>query len=191
MTGGLLVALCAAALAGRVEAPRIGETVPDFSALALDGTAISLHDALRTHRVVVVLFLSTVCPYANYFGDHVGRLAERYRPEGVLFLGVNSNQFETAEEIVENAKAHGQTFPIIRDAHASIADRLGASCSPEAYVVDQEGTLRYHGWIQSKLRSPDLQRAVDAVLSGKPVRLANTKAFGCAIDRRGTVSASR
>lgn len=174
-----------------MEAPRIGETVPDFTAIALDGTAVSLHDGLRTHRVVVVLFLSTVCPYANYFGDHLAELADRYRPERVLFVGVNSNQFEPAEEMVENAKAHGQTFPIIRDAHASIADRLGASCSPEAYVVDQGGRLRYHGWIQSKLRSPDLQRAVDAVLSGKPVRVPHTKAFGCAIDRQGSATASR
>lgn len=185
MTGGLLAALCAAALAGRAEAPRIGETVPDFSATAIDGTPVSLDDGLRTHGVVVVLFLSTVCPYANYLGDHVGQLAEEYRSGGVLFVGVNSNQFETAEEIAKNAKTHGQTFPIIHDPHASIADRLGASCSPEAYVIDQEGRLRYHGWVQSKLRSPDLQRAIDAVLGGKPVRLANTKPFGCAIDRRG------
>ncbi len=191
MTAGLLAALCAAALAGRAEAPRIGETVPDFTATALDGTAVSLHDAVATHRVVVVLFLSTVCPYARYFGGHLGQLAEEYRSGGVLFVGVNSNQLETAEEMVEFAAAHGQTFPIIRDPDARVADRLGASCSPEAYVVDQEGTLRYRGWVQSKLRSPDLKRAIDAVLGGRPVRLANTKAFGCAIDRRRATTASR
>jgi len=187
---GLLAALCAAALAGRAETPRVGETVPDFSAMALDGTRVSLHDALRTHRVVVVVFLSTVCPYARYFGDHLGHLAEERRSEGVLFVGVNSNHLETAEEMDEFAAAHGQRFPMIRDADASIADRLGASCSPEAYVVDQERRLRYRGWIQSKLRSPDLKRALEAVLGGKPVRLANTKAFGCAIDRRGAASTS-
>lgn len=152
---------------------------------------MALYDALRTHRAVVVLFLSTVCPYAKYFADHVGQMADKYQSGGVLFLGVNSNQFETAEEMVEFAAAHGHTFPLIRDPEARVADRLGASCSPEAYVVDPERRLRYHGWVQSKLRSPDLQLALDAVLGGKPVRLARTKAFGCAIDRRRVGSAPR
>ena len=191
MNGGFIVALCAAALAGRAEAPRIGETVPDFTATALDGSAVSLNDAVATHRVVVVLFLSTACPYANYFGDHLGQLAQAYGPEGVLFIGVDSNQFETEGEMAENAHAHGQAFPFIRDADASIANRLGASCSPEAYVVDHTGRLRYHGWIQSKQRSPDLKRALDALLNDEPVRLARTKAFGCAIDRPEAAYASR
>ncbi len=190
MTGLILAALCAAALAGRAAAPEIGEAVPDFRATTLDGTPVSLHDALRTHRAVVVLFLSTVCPYASYFADHLGLLAKRYRSEGVVFLGVNSNQFETAEEMVEFAAAHGHAFPLIRDPDARLADRLGASCSPEAYVVDQERRLRYHGWVQSKLRSPDLERALEAVIHGRRVRLAQTKAFGCAIDRRRAGSAS-
>ncbi len=191
MTGGLLAALIAAALAGRSEAPRIGDAVPDFSATAIDGTLVSLHEVLRTQRVVVVLFLSTVCPYAEFFGDHIGQLAEEYRSTGVFFVGVNSNQFETAAEIVESAAAHRQGFPIIHDPDARVADRLGASCSPEAYVIDRDRKLRYHGWIQSKLRSPDLKRALDAMLRGKPVRLASTKAFGCAIDRRRMSFASR
>ncbi len=191
MTSGLLALLGAAALVARAEAPRIGQTVPDFTATALDGTVVSLHEALDTHRAVVVVFLSTVCPYARLFGDHLGTLAEEYRSRGVLFVGVNSNQSETAEEMASYAADHGHIFPIIRDPQAIVADRLGATCSPEAYVVDQARTLRYHGWVQSKLRSPDLERALDAVLAGKPVRLANTKAFGCAIDRRHLAAASR
>jgi thiol-disulfide isomerase/thioredoxin len=138
---------------------------------------------LKTQRVVVVLFLSTVCPYAQYFGDHIGQLAERYRPAGVSFVAVNSNQYESADETAEFGRAHGYRFALISDADASIADRLGARCSPEAFVVDHEGRLRYRGWVQSRLRSPDLQRALEAILGGRTVRLSSTKAFGCAIDR--------
>lgn len=187
----LLMALLAGAASGWADPPRIGETVPDFTATTLDGTVVSLHDAVASHATVVLLFLSTVCPYANHFGRHVGQLARDYAPAGVLFIGVNSNQFETAEEMVASASAHGQRFPLIRDAEAEIANRLGASCSPEAYVIDGEGRLRYQGWVQSKLRSPDLKRALDAVVNGRPVRLARTKAFGCALDRPRSAYASR
>lgn len=73
---------------------------------------------------------------------------------------------------------------IARDEGARIADLLGARRTPEAFLVDAGGRLRYHGWVKSKLGSPDLQRALEAVLSGKPVRLTETKPFGCAIDRK-------
>ena len=113
----------------------------------------------------------------------MGSLARERARDGVLFIGINSNESETAEHMAENARAHGQDFPLIRDRDAVIANRLGASCSPEAYVIDHEMRLRYHGWVQSRLRSPDLARALDALLEGRSVRLARTRAFGCAIDR--------
>jgi peroxiredoxin len=183
MTASLIVAMCAAAAVSRQEPPRIGETVPAFTATALDGGTVSLEDAVATQRLVVVVFLSTACPFANHFGKHLGSLARERAREGVLFIGVNSNESETAEEMAENARAHGQGFPLIRDRDAVIANRLGASCSPEAYVIDHDMRLRYHGWVQSRLRSPDLERALDALVAGRPVRLARTRAFGCAIDR--------
>lgn len=172
-----------ASLALAAPALGLGEPTPDFSATALDGTRVSLGEAVRSHRAVVVLFLSTVCPYANYFADHVGELDRTYGPKGVLFVGVNSNQFETPEEVIESARDRGHGFPMIRDGDASIADLFGARRTPEAFLLDAGGNLRYHGWVRSKLLSPDLQRALDAVLEGKPVRLARTKPFGCAIDR--------
>jgi hypothetical protein len=35
-----------------------------------------------------------------------------------------------------------------------------------------------------RLSSPDLKSAIDALISGRPIRAAETKAFGCAIPRR-------
>ena len=45
-------------------------------------------------------------------------------------------------------------------------------------------TGRYRGRIASKISAPDLQSAIEALLEGRPVRPAQTKAFGCAIARR-------
>ena len=175
--------LGAAVLTGTRPGMTLGQAAPGFSAPALDGTQVSLPEALRSHRAVAVLFLSTVCPYANSFAGHIADLNRVYGPKGVLFVGVNSNQFETAEEMPESAREHDHRFPLIRDGDARIADLFGAGRTPEAYLFDSEGKLRYHGWVRSKLLSPDLQRALDAVLAGRRVRLAETRAFGCAIDR--------
>jgi peroxiredoxin len=172
-----------AAAPARAAEIAIGGEVPDFEGSSLDGQTVSLHAALREHKAVVVLFLSTICPYANYFAGHIREMAEQYGPRGVLFLGVNSNNWESVAEVAEHARERGFRFPMIKDEGHSIADRLSADRTPEAYLVDEAGRLRYRGWVKSKQESPDLRKAIDSVLEGRPVRKARTKAFGCAVDR--------
>ena len=161
----------------------IGSRLPDFEATSLQGEALSLRDGDPGHKAVVLVFLSTVCPYANYFAAHIRELSESYGPRGVLFVGVDSNDWESRQEVVDHAREHGFAFPMIKDEGHVIADRLGADRTPEAFVVDATGRLRYRGWVKSKQESPELQHALDAVLEGKPVRRPVTKAFGCAVDR--------
>jgi hypothetical protein len=85
--------------------------------------------------------------------------------------------------VAKHAREHGFVFPAIQDGHHVIADRLGATTTPEAFVLDSTGRLRYWGRVMSKQESPELKRALEAVLEGRPVRVPVTKAFGCAIDR--------
>ena len=68
------------------------------------------------------------------------------------------------------------------------ADRFGATVTPESYVMDSTGTVRYHGQIDdsrnaARVRVRGLRMALDAVLDGKPVGIQETKAFGCSIKR--------
>ncbi|MEO8500193.1 MAG: redoxin domain-containing protein, partial [Vicinamibacteria bacterium] len=123
------------------------------------------------------------CPYANYFAVHLREMSESYGPRGVLFVGVNSNNWESLQDIVEDAAEHRFTFPILKDGRHVIADRFGASRTPEAFLVDATGRLRYRGWVKSKQGSPDLRNALVAVIEGRAVRRPVTKAFGCAVDR--------
>ncbi|HEX9186647.1 MAG TPA: redoxin domain-containing protein [Vicinamibacteria bacterium] len=175
--------LTAVLLAGSAEAgsPPIGAEVPDFQATSLHGETLRLLEAAGRHKAVVLLFLSTVCPYANYFSGHVKDLAEQYGPRGVLFVGIYSNGWESGEEAAAHGREHGFAFPLLRDEGHVIADRLGASRTPEAFVVDSSGRLRYRGRVMSKQESPELKRAIGAVLEGRRVRTPVTKAFGCAI----------
>ena len=181
MAAGILVPLAAGA--GTTRPVDIGRQAPRFEAVSIQGEAVLLETAIREHKAVVVLFTSAVCPYANYFAAYVREMSESYGPRGALFVGVNSNNWESLRDIVENTAEHRFTFPILRDERHVIADRFGASRTPEAFLVDATGRLRYRGWVKSKQESPDLQRALDDVLGGRPVRRPVTKAFGCAVDR--------
>lgn len=161
----------------------VGTVAPDFSMTTIEGRRFDLEETEKTHAATVVLFVSTICPYSNYYDDLVRDMATELGKKGVAFVAINSGRVESLDEVRAHARAHGHTFDIIKDPDARIADLLDARRTPEAFLLDASGTLRYHGRIASKLSAPDLRVAVEALLAGKPVHPAETKAFGCAILR--------
>jgi len=162
----------------------IGAIAPDFGMPTLDGRKFTLTEAEKGHSAVVILFISTICPYSNYYNDLMRDMAGQFEKKGVVFVGVNSGTLESVDEVRNHAREHGHTFDIIKDPDGRIAELLDARRTPEAFLVDSSGALRYHGRIASKISAPDLQKAIESLLDGKPVRPAETKAFGCAIARK-------
>ena len=161
----------------------VGAVAPDFSMTTIDGRHFDLAETERSHVATVVLFVSTICPYSNYYDDLVRDLSVELGKRGVAFVAINSGHVESLDEVKAHARDHGHTFDIIKDPEGKIADLLDARRTPEAFLLDASGTLRYHGRIASKISAPDLKTAIDALLAGKPVHPAETKAFGCAILR--------
>ena len=188
-----LVVLSAASLAApaaRAADLKIGAPAPDFTLpAASDGKAIALKDLLAKNKAVAVVFIATKCPVSNAYNTRMAALGKEYAAKGVLLVGVNSNKTEPAAEVKEHAEKHGFTFPVLKDDGNKIADAYGAAKTPEVYVLSPKGDLLYHGRIDESqddarnVRSPDLRNALEAVLSGKPVPTAETKAFGCTIKR--------
>ncbi len=185
----IAAALCAVGAAVRAETPEVGATAPDFQLTTLDGKAFSLSSAAKSHKAVVVMFISTQCPYSNAYNDRMRDMASSYASKGILFVGINSNKTEDAGTALSHARAHGHTFPIMKDQDNKVADLYDARRTPEVYVVDSEGKLRYHGRIDenhqdsSSVTSPDLKDALDALLTGRSIARTETKAFGCTIKR--------
>ena len=141
-----------------------------------------------TGDVTVVLFVSTICPVSNNYNTRMNDLYRDYTPKGVKFVFVNANQNESAPEIASHARQAGFAFPVYRDTDDKVADRFGAQSTPETYVIDGSGKLRYHGRIddsqnQARVKQNSLRLAIDAVLTGGDVPTPETKAFGCTIKR--------
>jgi len=170
-------------LAGSVSAVEIGETVPSFTGKTVQGSSFSLVDARKDHRAVVLIFRSTLCPYSNFYNDVLKGMSADYAPKRVLFVAVHSDRWETEDDIRTHAGKYGHAFPVIRDPDGRLAKLLNAQRTPEVFLMDGEGKLRYHGRVASKMGTPDLRNALDALLAGRPIEPAVTKAFGCSIDR--------
>jgi peroxiredoxin len=162
----------------------VGAVAPEFAMTTLEGRRFSLVEAEKAHSGVVILFLSTICPYSNYYNDLIRDLSSEFEKKGVVFVGVNSGNLEAVQEVRAHAREHGHVFDIIKDPDSRIAELLDARRTPEAFLLDSRGTLRYHGRIASKISAPDLKSAIEAFIAGQPIHPAETKAFGCAIPRR-------
>ncbi len=170
-------------VAGSVSAVEIGETVPSFTGKTVQGSSFSLADARKDHRAIVVMFRSTLCPYSNSYNELLKNMTAEYGRKGVLFVAIHSDRWETEGDIRTHAGKYGHTFPVIRDPDGRLAKLLNARRTPEVFLMDGEGKLRYHGRIASKMGTPDLRNALDALLAGRPINPAETKSFGCSIDR--------
>jgi len=118
----------------------------------------------------------------------VGKRFQKHAPKGVKFEFLNANQNESQGEVEDLARRVGFPFPVMKDANNVMADRLGAEYTPEAFVIDREGVVRYHGRIDdaqnpARVRQNSLRLAIDAVLAGRDVPAPEAKAFGCTIKR--------
>jgi peroxiredoxin len=170
---------------------KAGSQVTDFQIRDLDGKAVSFSSLKGP--VTVVTFIATQCPVSNSYNQRMIDLYKDYTPKNVRFIFVNANRSEPAGEVREHAKRVGFSFPVYKDPDNLVADRFDAQVTPESYVIDSSGILRYHGSIDddmnvARVHTQRLRQALDALLAGKPVPSMETKAFGCTIKRVHKVS---
>jgi peroxiredoxin len=192
--GSLLVlALAAVAGSGRSESsdlpapPAIGTVLEDFKLLDADGKEHSLK-SLIGKKGAVMIFIATKCPVSNAYNDRMEKLAQDYKAKGVNVIGINSNVTEPAAEVKSHAAERQLTFTILKDEGNKIADRLGATRTPEVYALDSTMKLVYHGRIDNSQRTEgitanDLRDALDEMLAGKAITKTGGAAFGCTIKR--------
>lgn len=188
----LVVALAAIAGSGRNVSdlpapPAIGTVLDDFKLPDADGAEHSLKSLMGKNGAVVI-FIATKCPVSNAYNDRMEKLAQDYQSKGIKVIGINANNTEPSAEVKAHAAEKHLTFPILKDEGNKIADRLGATRTPEVYLLDASLKLVYHGRIDNSqkveaITSNDLRDALDEMLAGKPISKTGGAAFGCTIKR--------
>jgi len=168
-------------------APAIGSAIEDFSLPGTDGSVHTLN-SLKGKSGSVLIFISVQCPVSNAYNERMEALAQDYGKRGISVIGINANATEDAAAVKAHAAEKHLTFAVLKDPGNKIADRLGATRTPEAYLLDANNKLVYHGRIDnskdaSQVDSRELRDAMDAVLAGKPVVKPTAMAFGCTIKR--------
>jgi hypothetical protein len=115
-----------------------------------------------------------------------------YGTKGAQLIVINANDVskvpdDSLPKMKERAKEKGFNFPYLFDESQGVARAYGAERTPEVFLFDKQGQLRYHGAIDDNYDNPGavkdhyLRNALDAVLGTRPLALATTHPQGCTI----------
>lgn len=167
----------------------VGTTLENFSLPDTEGKTQSFND-LKGKNGAVIVFLSAQCPVVKGYNARINQIAADYQAKGINFIGVNSNVTESLDWVKSDAAEVGYKFPLLIDKGNVLADKLGASVTPEAYYFDAKNVLLYHGAIDNDrsgkaISDNYLKAAFDSSLSGKAIAKTRANAFGCTIKRVG------
>jgi peroxiredoxin len=171
--------------------PKPGAKVADFSAKDCSGKRRTLSE-FQPKKATVIVIIGTECPVSNLYVVTLLDMYKKYGDKGVQFLAINSNFHDTYDEVVSHAKERNIPFPVLKDEDQSAADALGAIRTPEAFLLDADRVIRYHGRIDDQYgvtyrraapSKSELKDAIEELLAGKPVTVAEAKLDGCYIGR--------
>jgi peroxiredoxin len=138
-------------------------------------------------KAVAIVFWSYKCPVALAYIQRVEELRKKYEGKGVSVFTIAAGANETPAEIRANITNLKISVPVLLDSEGNVAERLGATHSPSVFIVDGEGVLRYKGALDNNKRPGESGRisyaedALDSILSGREIRVADTRPFGCGL----------
>jgi hypothetical protein len=142
----------------------------------------------------VVVFTSNACPYALAWHDRIQDVAREYADRDVVLVQVVSNdpvlQPRDSVEAMAQRAARGEVVGVfLRDEEQSAARAFGATATPEVFVLDGAGTVRYHGAPDGDHDDPSqragwLRDGLDAALDGREPATPSTSPAGCSIKWR-------
>jgi peroxiredoxin len=166
----------------------IGEPAPKF---ALPDTSGAIHEPDGVAATVVV-FTCNHCPYALAWHERIVMVAKDYADRGVRVLAINPNDAERyPRDSIEAMRARVEQgdldgMPYLRDESQEVARAYDAQTTPDVFVLDGDGILRYRGAPDGDYDDPSrnaawLRDALDAVLAGNAPDLAETSPVGCSI----------
>lgn len=179
---------------------RIGDPAPDFALRGVDERIYTLAD-FKDAKVLMVIFLSNHCPYSHAVETRLLPLAAEFKPRGLAVVAINPNHpdavrldelgYSKYDDSFEHMKLYareaGFTFPYLYDGDTQATARAyGCLATPHVFLFDQERKLRYQGRFDDSrfadpatVTSPDARNAVEALLAGRPVPVAETRPMGC------------
>jgi peroxiredoxin len=165
----------------------VGDGAPVFTLPDARGGQVTLDPAAVAATAVV--FTANGCPYALAWHDRIQQVARDYADRHVAVVQVVGNDEtghpEDSLESMRRRVANGEIAgPYLRDADQEVVAAYGATATPEVFVLDRQGIVRYHGAPDADHDNPAenarwIRDALDSTLAGRAVSRPQTSPAGC------------
>ena len=170
----------------------IGNYAPDFELPGIDDRVHHLSRYLEKNQAVGVIFMCNHCPYVGLYLDRIKKIQTEFQDQGFTIIGINANDAKQyPEDSFENMKTVAAqkdlNFPYLWDSTQDVGHSFGAQKTPEVFLLDKTGILRYCGAIDDNAQEPKavqahyLRDAIASLLRGEAVTQPSTEAIGCSI----------
>ena len=117
--------------------------------------------AIGQGQPVVVEFWATWCPPCVQSVPHLVEIDQRFRPEGLVLVGVHAKRGAEDEDGVRRfLESRDVEYPIALDHEGAAARAFGVSGIPHAFVFDRSGSLVWDGLPMDPAFADAVERAV-------------------------------
>ncbi len=170
---------------------QLGLQAPEFSLPDTAGRTVSLSDF--SDVPLLVMFICNHCPFVKHIAAELADLGHEYQARGLRIVAINSNDAEKyaqdgPEQMADEAKARGYSFPYLFDESQDVAKAYGAACTPDFFVYDGDRRLVYRGQLDDSrpgndvpVTGADLRAALDALIESRPPLSEQKPSMGCNI----------
>lgn len=170
----------------------LGTKAPDFELPDTKGKMVSLQD-FEEAELLVIVFMCNHCPFVKHVRQEIINVANDYKPDGVEFVAINSNDVEnhpedSPERMALEAEKYDYPFPYLYDESQEVAKKYRAACTPDFFVFDEDRELVYRGQLDDSrpgndesIDGSDLRTALDDLLEDKEISIEQKPSMGCNI----------
>jgi peroxiredoxin len=161
LSRGIAAPARTATVVGAEAAALTSDIAPDFTLQTVDGRSVSLSD--YKGKVVVINFWATWCPPCVREIPRLVRVADTYKDQGLVMLGINTTFQDDAAKVARFGRDQNISYPILLDSQGAASQKYPSHLMPTTYLIDREGKI-----VHTKVGEVDeaaLMEQVEALLA--------------------------
>lgn len=147
---------------------------------------------IENAKLSAIVFLAPGCPLSEASILELNKLHQKYGANNYqTYVCITGTLFST-EEIKAFVDTFGIQFKVLVDSNAFLMNELGATITPEYYLLDRDAQIVYRGAIDDRAFDNEYVRpsisinyadsAIAQYLYGKSIKISQTKPVGCYIE---------
>jgi peroxiredoxin len=170
---------------------QIKQKAPDFELQSTEALSYRLSD-FDNSKFLVIFFTCNHCPYVIGSDEVTRQTANKFIPQGVKFVAINSNSENTYKEdsyqnMILRMEKYAFPWTYLYDESQVVAKLYGALKTPHFFVFNEKRELVYTGRgvdnprDTTKMTVNNLDKALSELTEGRPISIPITNPIGCNI----------